>query len=231
MPAFQPPDRPTILLTGFGPFPSIGANATTVLVPHLAAAARRAFPGLRFSVHILPTEWIASLRLLADLTEELQPVVALHFGVSGRATGFEIETRGRNACSPSEDAAGELPIRECVTPGGPEYLRATIPAPHIVSRLRRQGIPARTSRDAGGYLCNALLYRSLEIARASNRGQRTGFVHLPATLVHERRPEREPWGHRQLAWDDVISGGLEVIRASIGQPPAPSGRVSATTGA
>jgi pyroglutamyl-peptidase len=211
-------DRPVILLTGFGPFPSIPANATSLLVPRLAEAARRAIPGVRFAVEVLPTEWEASLDLLDDLVRTWKPAVALHFGVSGRASGFEIETRGRNACSHSLDAAGQLPRSEYVSPGGPEFLPATLPTAHLVSRLRRRGLPAQLSRDAGGYLCNALLYRSLELSRRRSEPVRTGFVHLPASLVSERRPDLEPRTGR-LGWGGVIEGGIEIIAGALGRPP------------
>ncbi len=211
-------DRPVVLLTGFGPFPSVAANATSVLVPRLAEAARQVLPGVRFAVEILPTEWGASLDLLDELVRVWKPAVALHFGVSGRATGFEIETRGRNACSLSFDAAGELPRSSYITPGGPEYLPATVPTAHIVTRLRHRGLPAQLSRDAGGYLCNALLYRSLELSRRHGGPARTGFVHLPASLVSERKPDREPRSGR-LGWGCVVEGGLEIIAGTLGRPP------------
>ncbi|MGE0701379.1 MAG: pyroglutamyl-peptidase I [Hyphomicrobiaceae bacterium] len=216
----MPQDRPAVLITGFGPFPTVAANATSVLVPRIAEACRRAVPGVAFSAFILPTEWQASLALLDELTVRLRPVVSLHFGVSGRATGFEIETRGRNVCSQSEDAAGKLPDAACVSPGGPEFLPATLPAAHIVERLRRRGLPAQVSRDAGGYLCNALLYRSLEIARAFGAPARSGFVHLPASLVNERRPALEPRSGMALSWDDVVEGSVEIAAAALGRTAA-----------
>jgi pyroglutamyl-peptidase len=216
----MPQDRPIVLLTGFGPFPSVAANATSLLVPRLAEAARRALPGVRIAMQILPTEWVASLDQLSRINRELRPAVALHFGVSGRAQGFEIETRGRNVCSQSEDAAGCMPPGPCVSPGGPEFLPATLPAAHIVERLRRRGLPAQLSRDAGGYLCNALLYRSLELARRHGVPWRCGFVHLPSALVSERRPDLEPLGRAmRLGWADVIDGGIEIIAGTLGRPP------------
>lgn len=223
MPTYpEPKDRPIILITGFGPFPTVSANATSILVPQIAETARRAIPGVAITAHILPTEWDASLAALGVLTQRLRPAVTLHFGVSGRATGFEIETRGRNRCSLTEDAAGRLPDDVRLSADGPEFLPATLPAAHIVSRLRRRGLPAQISRDAGGYLCNALLYRSLEIARRSSVPTRTGFVHLPTSLVNERRPALEPRIAGRLTWDEVVEGSLEILAATLGRRLAPS---------
>ena len=214
----MPIDRPTILLTGFGPFPSIAANATSVLVPRIAEAAADSFAGCRIVCHVLPTEWQAGLARAADLYRTHDPMLALHFGVSGRAKGFEIETRGRNVCARTLDAAGCLPAGSCLTSEGPEFLPATLPAAHIVQRLRRRGIPAMLSRDAGGYLCNALLYRSQELARGRLSPMRSGFIHLPSDLVNERNPARGPLPGCRLNWRDVIDGGLEIIAASLGRP-------------
>jgi pyroglutamyl-peptidase len=223
-------DRPVILITGFGSFPTVAANASSILVPRIAETARCALPGITVAASILPTEWEAGLTRLAALVERLKPTVALHFGVSGRATGFEIETRGRNRCSLSEDAAGKLPSDTRLSADGPEYLQATLPAAHIVMRLRRRGLPAQISRDAGGYLCNALLYRSLEIARHSSLPNRTGFIHLPASLVGERRPSLEPRIAGRLTWNEVVEGGLEILSATLGRRLVPIARATPCTG-
>jgi pyroglutamyl-peptidase len=218
----EPNDRPVILITGFGSFPTVAANATSVLVPRIAETARHALPGITVAASILPTEWEAGLAQLSALVERLKPTVSLHFGVSGRATGFEIETRGRNRCSLSEDAAGKLPSDIRLSADGPEYLQATLPAAYIVTRLRRRGLPAQISRDAGGYLCNALLYHSLEIARRSSLPGRTGFIHLPANLIGERRPSLEPRVAGRLTWSDVVEGGLEILSATLGRRLVPA---------
>jgi pyroglutamyl-peptidase len=94
------------------------------------------------------------------------PDLILHFGVSARARGFEIERRGQNRCFAHPDAVGALPSSLEVRAGGPDVLAASLPVSYIVVRLRSRRIPAFASRDAGGYLCNATLYNSLAAARA-----------------------------------------------------------------
>ena len=214
-------NRPTLLLTGFGPFPAVPVNATALLVPRVAEAAARAFPGVSIACHILPTEWGAGLAMAGDLYRRLRPAAAIHFGVSGRASGFEIEARGRNVCAQTHDAAGCLPDGPHVSPRGPEFLATSLPATQIVARLRRRGIPAVVSRDAGRYLCNALTYRAQELARDGNGAVRSGFIHLPASLVHERIATRGPSGNCRLAWDDVVTGGIEAIAATMGMGAVP----------
>jgi pyroglutamyl-peptidase len=213
--------RSLILLTGFGPFPAVPENASALLVPEVAAKASRVFRGFAVHAEVIPTEWRAGAVRLSLLMTELKPVVALHFGVSSKATGFAVEARGRNIASAVSDAAGELPSERCITAGGPEYLPTNLPAALIVARLRRRGLPAYISRDAGAYLCNAVLYRSLDIVRQSDPVTRNGFIHIPTTLLNERRLGSRARPTCPLGWDQAIEGGLEIIAATLGRPPRP----------
>jgi pyroglutamyl-peptidase len=213
--------RALILLTGFGPFPSVPENASALLVHELAAAGSRAFRGFDILAEVIPTEWRAGGDRLLLLMTELRPAVALHFGVSRKATGFAVEARGRNVANAVLDAAGKLPTARWIAPGGPEYLPTNLPASLIVARLRRRGLPAYISRDAGGYLCNAVLYRSLDLVRRSDPMPRNGFIHIPSTLLNERRPGHTARPLCPLGWNEAIDGGLEILAATLGRPPRP----------
>jgi pyroglutamyl-peptidase len=213
--------RPLILLTGFGPFPSVPENASSLLAHEVAAKAGRVFRGFTVQAELIPTEWRASASRLSLLMTELKPAVALHFGVSTKAMGFVVEARGRNFASALSDAAGELPVGRCIAPGGPDYLPTNLPAGLIIARLRRRGMPAYISRDAGAYLCNAVFYRSLDIVRRSGPMTRSGFIHVPATLHKDRHPGSRLRPTCPLRWEQAIDGGLEIIAASLGRPSPP----------
>lgn len=208
--------RTSVLITGFGPFPGVPVNASMQLVPALAEAAPRLFPGLRLATEILATEWLAAPRRLEAVLADGRPDLVLHIGVSSRARGFEIESRARNACVASPDAAGALPPRPSVHEAGAEHLAASLPVRHIVARLRRRGIPAFVSRDAGAYLCNATLYHSLACAR-EGPGRRVGFIHIPATLARPGGANRGRVGACPLTWEQAVAGGLEVLAACLGR--------------
>ena len=208
--------RTTVLITGFGPFPGVPVNATMRLVPELARVGARLLPDVRFASEILATEWAAAPQRLEPLLAEVEPDLVVHFGVSSRARGFEVEARARNACAATPDAAGALPQGVAVRDGGAEYLPASLPVQHIVTRLRLRGIPAYVSRDAGGYLCNAALYHSLGCARGAP-GRRVGFVHVPATLARPGGQNRGRVGACPLTWDEALEGGLEMLAACLGR--------------
>lgn len=203
-----------VLLTGFGPFPGVPENASSLLVPELAALARRRWPGLHFEAAVLPTEWLAGPACVAEILDELRPSVALHFGVASTARGFAIESRGHNRARQVSDAAGLLPPSDRLSPDGPESLAASLPVARIVARLRRRLLPVRLSRDAGGYLCNAVLYRSLQRARQADWRMRTGFIHLPASLGTTAGSHRP--GIR-LDWSQALDGSLDIVAETLGR--------------
>ena len=208
--------QPTVLITGFGPFPGVPANATTELVPVLTEEARKRWSSHRFEAAVLATEWRAAPQSLAALMAELKPSATLHFGVSSKASGFTIEMRGHNLARPLPDAAGQLPEGKELVPEGPDVLPANIPVSLIVARLRQQALPVSLSRDAGGYLCNAVLYNALDAGRRLDQPVRSGFVHLPANLTRRALPG---FGHpSELTWSQAIEGSLEVISILIGRP-------------
>lgn len=210
--------RVHVLLTGFGPFPGIPVNATMRLVPMLMEAAPRSFPGVAFSSLLLATEWDTAPGRVGAVLQEIEPDLVLHFGVSNRARGFEIETRARNACQRSPDAAGQFPGADQLDPLAADAMPSLLPVRTIVSRLRAQRIPAFASRDAGAYLCNAVLWRSLELARTAPAPRRVGFVHIPASLERPGAPLNGRTGARRLTWAQAERGGLEIIAAGLGQP-------------
>ena len=135
-----------------------------------------------------------------------------------------IEARGRNQTDQAADACGEMPGMSCIAGEGPEFLASTFPASLIVARLRRRGLHAVLSRDAGGYLCNALLYHALMLGRSTGAAPRSGFVHLPDGLAGTIGGGRRSLRGRWLDWDGAIEGGLEIIAAAAGRASIVAGR-------
>ena len=209
--------RPAILLTGFGAFPGIDSNATADLIPELAEAARARFPGHEVIDEVLPVEWNRAPQALKHLLGRARAVLALHFGVSPEVTGFQIELVGRNVRGPRQDATGELPAYETVVASGPAILASTLPAERIVARLTRGGFPCCTSNNAGNYLCNALMYHSLNAASALPAPFLSGFIHVPAGLAGKDCPAggASPDAKCALTWGAAVAGSVEIIAACL----------------
>lgn len=183
-------------------------NASARLVNALYEKAEIEFPSHDIASAILPTEWGAAPGLLNLLLSTHRPALVLHFGVAREAQGFFIETEGRNACRMMPDACGAVPGSHTLQPGGPDRHATTLPVERIVNRLRDLGLPAAASDDAGGYLCNCILYHSLASASQAEQANQTGFVHIPPDL------SKPP-----LAFADALRGSLEILRLCLATAP------------
>ena len=204
-----------MLITGFGPFPGVPVNATMQLVPELAAAGTRAFAGVRIATAILATEWAAAPRTLDGLLAEVKPDLVLHFGVSSRARGFEVESRAANACTQMPDAAGILPAGERLRADGAEHVKASLPVQHIVARLRAAGHPG--VRVEG---CRRLSVQRHALSFAGLRARCAG----PARRLHPYSRDARPAGRCQPRARRRLpahlgagrAGGLEILAACLG---------------
>ena len=120
------------MLTGFGPFPGIDSNATSELIPELIEAARARFPE-----HDVVGEFCrpngSPRRRSSETSARPGHVLALHFGVSRQAEGFQIELVGRNQCKRPCRRGGPLPDAEACIDDGPAKLSCTLPVERIVS--------------------------------------------------------------------------------------------------
>lgn len=197
-------DHRRILVTGFGPFPGVDENLSSALVARLQRDAASAGLGVHLATHVLHTEWRRGPDRVAQLFESFAPSAVIHFGVSREARGFRIETQAHNVCRMAPDAAGQAPPDARLHPDGAQAHPATLPIRDIVRRLERLEIPVSLSRDAGGYLCNAVLYHSLRLAQAAPWPCRAGFVHIPAQYAGSLLTE-------ELA----ARGALEIVRACL----------------
>lgn len=171
---------PTILITGFGPFPGAPYNPTIRLVERLVKLRRPAMADVRIVGHVFATSYVAVDRDLPALLERHRPDALLMFGLAARTKYIRIETRARNALALLPDVSGAVLRRGTIAPGGPPDRMMPAPQRRLLAAARTAGRPVKLSRDAGRYLCNYLCWRASE----SSGPKLAAFVHVP--LV--RRP-------------------------------------------
>ncbi len=171
-----------LLVTGFGPFPTVPDNPSGRLARRLAAS-----PHLRRILGATPDCLVLDTRYGA-LDSELAPALArrpeavLMIGVAASRSRVCVETRGVNRVSRLfPDASGAVGRTLAFDPGGPTQRRSPAAAQVRVA-LRRAGLDAAASRDAGRYLCNASYYRVL------GQGCPAVFLHIPMP-PRTRRPK------------------------------------------
>jgi len=202
--------RLSVLLTGFGPFPGVARNASADLAGELACLARRRHPQVQFVEHILPVDWNEAPLALSRLLLSHRPSIALHFGVSARATGFVLETLARNITTNVPDESGRVAASSILIAGDRPQRTTTLPVRRILRSLVDAGYPAQLSQDPGRYLCNAVMFHSLRHAVRAMPRTRAGFIHIPVTLHPGAKGEPS-----KIGWEEAIDGGLRSIDACV----------------
>jgi pyroglutamyl-peptidase len=155
--------RVKILVVGFGPFVGVAENP--------AAALARAVDGLRGPKlevvgRELPVSYARAPVLTLEWAREVAADFVLGIGVANRRKLPQVERIGRRRAGDARaDADGER--LDVLAPDGPDELPCPITIP--VARALQVGV----SDDAGAYVCNAWLYRTLRI------GLPAAFLHVP----------------------------------------------------
>ncbi len=215
---------PTILITGFGPFPGAPYNPTVALVNRLARLRLPALADVAVVSHIFETSYAAVDRDLPALVERHRPDALLMFGLAARTKYIRIETRARNALALLPDVSGRVLRRSVIAPGAPPERMMPAPQRRLLAAARAAGVRVRLSRDAGRYLCNYLCWRVSE----SNEPRLAAFVHVPlvqrpfSVRPRERRDpdltakelgSRLRGNERRFTADDLFTAGSRVLVA------------------
>lgn len=145
-----------ILLTGFEPWAEFKTNPSGEVAKALGG-------------HVLPVDYRRADEALTRLLVASKPSAVLLTGLAAGRTSIHLETRAYN-----ENDDGRRIER-----GGPSFRKSTLPLAPLLRRLRRAGLPAELSRDAGRFLCNHVFY----VARGLRPKVPCGFIHLPPTRV------------------------------------------------
>lgn len=164
------------LVTGFEAFGGAAVNASELLVRTLESAPP---DGIELAVAVLPVSYERVDGALERAVRSAEPELVVCFGQADGRTGVSVERVALNLDDTERSDNDGIVSHVEIEPGGPVARRSTLPVDAIVAALRREGIPATRSRDAGGYLCNRAFYtlmRLLESERPSTRG---GLVHVP----------------------------------------------------
>lgn len=132
--------------------------------------------GLEADYLILPVAWARSAEVVLDHLARSPADGVLMFGVAVDADAFRVETFAHNRAAPLRvDDDGECWPAACVAEQGAASHPVTAPGESMLAALVREGLPARSSDDAGDYLCNFVLYRLL----AACASPAVGFLHVP----------------------------------------------------
>jgi len=183
-----------ILLTGFAPFLSHASNPTAALVQGLDGTV---YAGVRLYGAVLPVAYESSAEACFQAMERVRPDGVLMFGLAYREDVVRVERLALNLDdAEAADNQGVVRRNRPIRAGGPLGHWSGLPVDLLVDGLNRAGLPARPSRDAGGYVCNHLFFQVRQRLAEQGRAIPAGFIHLPPTpdlIREEERPHRPGW--------------------------------------
>jgi pyroglutamyl-peptidase len=175
----EPHERaPVALLTAFEPFGGGTVNASWEAV--------KAFDGQTIAGHRvvavrLPVVYDEMAGPLEAAVERHEPAIVVSFGLGGGVIHVERVARNAYSAARPKDNLGREPPRGDVVPAGRPEIPSGLPVDAILAALRREGLHAEASDDAGGYLCNECFYRLMTLGSPAGKAIRArGFVHVPA---------------------------------------------------
>lgn len=204
-----------ILVTGFEGYGGRSDNPSAALVAELDNTE---IEGVAVHSRLLPVDLGKVRTIIPDLLASLRPEVVISFGLWPGEPVVRLERLAIN-CADFEltDNAGLL-AREPVVDSQQAAHFSTLPIDKIERDLRDDGIPARRSNSAGSYLCNALMYITLQECAKNNPTARAGFIHLPylpaqvAQLLDQIENERVVEQHQRFDYASMELGTM--VRAA-----------------
>ncbi|MFZ9880843.1 MAG: pyroglutamyl-peptidase I [Phycisphaerales bacterium] len=173
--------RPLILVTSFEPFGGSPVNPTMRIAEILQ---KRPFaPGsLEFATLPVVTgvSQGSAWARLAPALEALAPDAVVSLGESAKAERINIERIALNLRDARiADNAGTQLRDQPVVEGAPDARFATLPVRALVDACLAAGVDAELSLSAGTYLCNEIMFRTLDDAATRTLPRRSGFIHVP----------------------------------------------------
>ncbi|MBI5264657.1 MAG: pyroglutamyl-peptidase I [Bradyrhizobium sp.] len=205
-----------ILITGFGPFPGAPYNPTQPLVGRLAQLRRPAFADVELSSHIFPVTYAAVDRQLPRLLASYRPHALLMFGLATRTPYVRVETRARNSVTMLWPDAAHARVRKGAIAPNADAKRFGPHTARLLRAARLTGIDARSSRDAGSYLCNYLSWRGIERVRCGNGPLLAAFIHVP--LLARGNASRRKGTAPRITLEELVDAGeamlLEMVKSA-----------------
>ncbi|OYU48994.1 MAG: hypothetical protein CFE31_06315 [Rhizobiales bacterium PAR1] len=183
---------PTLLITGFGPFPGVKINPSETLARRVAGAKTWERLGWKAEAIAFPTGYdIVARRIDERAASHPAPAFVVMLGVAAREKEIRVELRAKNRVSTTQrDATSAKPRATCLAPDAETTRFGRYPGLAVLRALHMAQVPARLSRDTGRYVCNAAYWRMLG---AMPRNTEVLFLHIPLPAkAGGRKQDRRP---------------------------------------
>ncbi len=195
-----------VLLTGFEPWQEFKTNPSQHIVERLNG---QTIGGAQVIGLTLPVAFGEDTsRVFAAITD-LKPSLVLMLGLAAGTTCLDIERFAVNLRVSDGDAG----TQQQIVPDGPAAYLATIDGEQIAKSIREAGIPARAHGYAGSFLCNHVMYRTLNFAKTNSLPLKAGFIHLP--LSSEQAIAENRLSQPSLPLETMVQGVRVAIAEAV----------------
>lgn len=165
-----------ILVTGFEPFGVDKENPTQEIVGLLPKFIK----GYELQTLVLPVVFDECFELVKNQLEKDEYKIVIHLGLAAKRKAITPERVALNIKDATiKDNVGNQPKDEPIIKGGNLALHSTLPLRKIESILKRKHLPVMISNSAGLYVCNNLMYHTLNYIKENNLNTLAGFIHVP----------------------------------------------------
>lgn len=166
--------KPTVLVTGFGPFGCHGVNTSWLAVKELPNTNLVNYANLE--IREIPVEYETVDKQVPALWHEVKPNLCVHVGVHGLADSVQLEMCAHNDGYNRPDEIGQKCHHGCCVKGGEECLSTPLDLEKICAEVMSAKSPCLVgiSDDAGRFLCEYIYYTSLSIRQGT-----CSFIHVP----------------------------------------------------
>jgi pyroglutamyl-peptidase len=197
-----------VILTGFGVFHGVSDNPSERLARWLKQqydSGQVAFEGCcSLEVAVLEVSARAADSYIAQLGKQLEDqhsahdrILLVHMGVDGKRGQYSLECRAyNNADFRVADEAGFHPHQQCIDSTDGKTvdccLCTSLDLTTLQGTLQAKGYVANVSQSAGRFVCNYIMYRSLQMVASLPCSQRCGsmFLHVPSFKVFPEEQQR-----------------------------------------
>jgi pyroglutamyl-peptidase len=176
-------NTPIVLITGFGPFDIYEINPSQLIVESLDG---QNIEGAVIVGIILPVNFNESVEVITQAISDYNPLIVISTGLSPGRYKISVEKCGINLkWLPRNGSQWFIPQR--LDSKGPFIHLSSLNTKDIVLKIRGAGIPSRQSFYAGLYVCNAVLYGTLDFIKEHEIPTKAGFIHVP--LLSSQDPD------------------------------------------
>jgi len=165
-----------IIITGFEPFDKEKLNPSQIILNHIDCDQNK------FQVHpiLLPVTVKEAGKVITEAIDTIQPDYVISFGLNGRLSHIALERIAINILDARiPDNNGEQPKDMIINQEGPTAYWSTLPIRTIETALKEAEIPVRLSYSAGTYICNYVMYSTLDFIEKRGLQTKSGFIHIP----------------------------------------------------